>query len=683
MTTLRSHGPARASRWLIRLAACAVLMAGTVPAAHAETSFGEGCMQTTAGFNLNCNSNDVRIAGVATDSQGDPLLTIHDNGCAFPGDTVNFTATFDVLLGAQARYDIGIYFVEDGDPNDDGALTGTCSITTLDADNTPGFINLDASPDTCGDIDAAHNPLHPEITLTAVCIDDDDNGLLNLPNCLSWRQPGANDVCDEPSDAFPGSPSKCRCDAGFNVPIDVPSATIQVVKTASPDTLAEPGGSVTYTVTITNFGIDPNNPFTVDALDDDVFGDLNGQGDCSVPQEIDPGELNAYTCQFTKSLTGDGGSTHTNTVTASGADTHGNEGEASDDADVTFTNVDPIVNITKSANPTQVAEPAANVTFTVTVTNNSNTQDPVTITSLSDDQFGTLAGDADCQVGTTLQPGASCSFTFVGAVNGNAGFSHTNTVTVNVVDNDDATDSDSASATVTVTNTPGQIRVTKTATPSSLSEPGGTVRFDVKVENLSTVDSVTLQRLSDVVEGGAPINLDGVGTCDVPQALAPLGGGTSIYECWFELALTGNADDSRTDVVRAAGIDDDGEQVFASDDAIVNFTDAPPAASIVKSVTQVVATYEITVSNQSAAEELYLSSLLDDKFGELIGPDKPCGASTITLAPKGQTGDSHTCTFDRQVTESPHTNTVEATASDDEGTDITPKPSDDATVTFE
>ena len=42
--------------------------------------------------------------------------------------------------------------------NQDGALTGSCSITSLDANNTPGFINLDAAPDSCGDIDAAHNP---------------------------------------------------------------------------------------------------------------------------------------------------------------------------------------------------------------------------------------------------------------------------------------------------------------------------------------------------------------------------------------------------------------------------------------------------------------------------------------------------------------------------------------------
>ncbi len=48
------------------------------------------------------------------------------------------------------------------------------------------------------------------------------------------------------------------------------------------------------------------------------------------------------------------------------------------------------------------------VTFTYTVTNTSNIT--ALIDSLEDDRFGTLDGDADCQVGTALAPGASCEF---------------------------------------------------------------------------------------------------------------------------------------------------------------------------------------------------------------------------------------------------------------------------------
>jgi hypothetical protein len=49
----------------------------------------------------------------------------------------------------------------------------------------------------------------------------------------------------------------------------------------------------------------------------------------------------------------------------------------------------------------------------------------------------------------------------------------------------------------------------------------------------------------------------------------------------------------------------------------------------------------------------------------------------------GQAGDSYTCTFDAVVTSSPHTNTASGAVSDDDANDVSPTPSDTATVTFE
>ena len=82
-----------------------------------------GCMQDVAGFGLNCTANDVQLAKALN-------IVILDDGCAFPGDSVTFTADFEVLLTAQARHDIGIWFAQDGDPNGDGAITGTCTAAT-------------------------------------------------------------------------------------------------------------------------------------------------------------------------------------------------------------------------------------------------------------------------------------------------------------------------------------------------------------------------------------------------------------------------------------------------------------------------------------------------------------------------------------------------------------------------
>ena len=70
-----------------------------------------------------------------------------------------------------------------------------------------------------------------------------------------------------------------------------------------------------------------NNPsavdsVTIDTLDDSIYGDLNGQGDCSVPQTIPAG--GSYTCSITVDVTGNAGDTITNVATASGVDDDGN-----------------------------------------------------------------------------------------------------------------------------------------------------------------------------------------------------------------------------------------------------------------------------------------------------------------------------------------------------------------------
>ena len=120
--------------------------------------------------------------------------------------------------------------------------------------------------------------------------------------------------------------------------------------------------------------------------------------------------------------------------------------------------------------------------------------------------------------------------------------------------------------TCTVTNsdndTPSSILVTKTADPVSVPEPGGNVSFSVSVKNTSAVDSVTITSLSDNVYG----DLDGKGTCDVPQTIAA----GATYSCSFSGAVSGNAGSSHTDVVTASGTDDDGNPVSDDDDAVVD-----------------------------------------------------------------------------------------------------------------
>jgi hypothetical protein len=116
---------------------------------NADTVIGEVCMQDVyddfgQGGGLNCTANDVKLA-TATD------ITILDDGCAFPGDTVTFTAAFQVEVNSGSANDIGIYIALDGDPNADGALTGTCTVSTPAYAPGPLWLDLDGTGDNTTD----------------------------------------------------------------------------------------------------------------------------------------------------------------------------------------------------------------------------------------------------------------------------------------------------------------------------------------------------------------------------------------------------------------------------------------------------------------------------------------------------------------------------------------------------
>ena len=61
---------------------------------------------------------------------------------------------------------------------------------------------------------------------------------------------------------------------------------------------------------------------TMTGLVDSLHGDLDGQGDCSVPQTI--AVDSSYTCAFTATVSGNAGYTETDTVTATAQDDDGN-----------------------------------------------------------------------------------------------------------------------------------------------------------------------------------------------------------------------------------------------------------------------------------------------------------------------------------------------------------------------
>jgi hypothetical protein len=87
---------------------------------------------------------------------------------------------------------------------------------------------------------------------------------------------------------------------------------MELIKTATPDQVDEPGDLVTYAFTVNN--LSPTAPLTVGSLTDSVYGDLNGQGTCALPHTIPAG--GSYTCQVTTLVSGNPGDQVTNVATA-------------------------------------------------------------------------------------------------------------------------------------------------------------------------------------------------------------------------------------------------------------------------------------------------------------------------------------------------------------------------------
>ena len=90
-------------------------------------------------------------------------------------------------------------------------------------------------------------------------------------------------------------------------------------------------GNVTYTITVTNLSAEAA---ALDALSDDKFGNLNGVGTCATGGTI--AGSGSYSCQFTKTLTGAVGTSHTNVVTATAKDNDGNSLSKTASATVSF-----------------------------------------------------------------------------------------------------------------------------------------------------------------------------------------------------------------------------------------------------------------------------------------------------------------------------------------------------------
>jgi uncharacterized repeat protein (TIGR01451 family) len=365
---------------------------------------------------------------------------------ASPGETVTCTFTNERRAGSivvqkqthpdghpesfdfDASYDANGFSLSDGEQNDSGALLpGTYAVS----ENVPAGWSL----------------------TSATCSDGSDPDAIEL-------SAGENVTC-----VFENT----------LVPL-LGRGEIDVQKSASPTSLKEPGGLVTFSVTIKNVSV---VNVAIQEVVDDKFGDLDdegGNGCFDVPINLMP--MESVNCTFQREITGPGGTSHVNTVAASGRDAFGNFVFDSDDARVDLTpRLIDLVIVKEASSPTPLK---GTVNYSLTVTNRG--PDTATDVQVADPAPAGIVyltatpSQGTCNVGPalvtcslgTIAPGQTVTVAITARAT--AVGSHTNTATVTGSGGreiDPATNSDSA---VTVVPAPPKTQPPPTPKPP-VSEP--------------------------------------------------------------------------------------------------------------------------------------------------------------------------------------------------------------------
>ena len=257
--------------------------------------------------------------------------------------------------------------------------------------------------------------------------------------------------------------------------------SLQAGLSAQPTSVPEPGGQVTYTVSLTNSS---NVPVTLKSLTTNQFGDILNPGNPKIeaatntclPKPNLPTLAaggGSFQCSFVAHVEGQP-SEFTTILTATGRDAGGLEIAATADATVTITNDPASMSLTLGAEPPFINPPSRQVTFSVRVDNTSGA-DAITITEMTDEFLGNLDGRGTCDLPVAnLLPGFSYQCEFSAIVSGTLGQQKSRTITVKAIDDD---------------LTPGALTVSEVVTVGITNQP-------TQYAFMPNVNDVTVRRTS-------------------------------------------------------------------------------------------------------------------------------------------------------------------------------------------
>ena len=319
---------------------------------------------------------------------------------------------------------------------------------------------------------------------------------------------------------------------------------IQIEKTPDSQVVKE-GGKASFSVSITNTG---NVPLTTVAVSDPL-----SPACVYSATSIAVAEVLTYTCS-SETLTS--GFTNTATVTALWNTT---PVEDSDTASVILDYL-PKISVTKEASQASVPESGANVTFTISVKNDS--VENFSLTSLVDDKFGNLNGLGTCSVPQSISAGSTYTCTFAKLLSSEVLLPHVNVVTGSGVDPEQNPASDSDDASVSFTDVLPDISLTKVANPTAVKWTGDLVDYTLTVTN-SGLETLTITSLIDnkLVLSSSCLALIG-------QVLAP----GAVRTCTvLDVLVSGVAGGTFTNTATVTGVDNEANSDSATASANVNF----------------------------------------------------------------------------------------------------------------